>query len=182
MADIVHVKNLTDNPVVYLIPEDNIRRVFAPYEEKAITKEELNKVYYQPGGATLIQDFLQIKDEETAVEFGVDPDVFHNEYSWDVEKVDKVLREEHIDVLHDALDFAPDGIIDLIIDRAVAIRVPDVNKRALIYKETGKNIDQMIKNQIELEKLVGTQETEKPRERRVKTENAAPTERRVAQD
>ena len=108
----VQVRNLTDNPVVYLIPEDNIRRVFGPYEEKKLTKDELQKLYYQPGGATLLQDFLQVQDREAALEFGVPSDSYDHEYSWDKNKVDEVLQNGSIEVLHDALDFAPEGIVD----------------------------------------------------------------------
>ena len=77
----VQVQNLTDNPVVYLIPEENLRRVYGPYEEKKIKVEELQKVYYQPGGAVLLRDFLRVKNRELAFEFGVDPEVFDHEYS-----------------------------------------------------------------------------------------------------
>lgn len=77
----IQVRNLTDNAVVYLIPEDNLRRVFGPNEDKLISREELKKLYYQPGGPTLIQDFLRINDKELAIEFGVDPDLYAHEYS-----------------------------------------------------------------------------------------------------
>ena len=77
----VRVQNLTDNPVVYLIPEDNLRRVYQPYEEKTIPVEELRKVYWQPGGPALLQEFLQVKNKDLAMEFGVDSDTFAHEYS-----------------------------------------------------------------------------------------------------
>lgn len=151
--DIVRVKNLTDSPVVYLIPEDHLRRVYREYEEKQISVGELRKVFYQPGGPVLLRDFLQIKDREVAIELGVDPEIFEHEYSWDKDKVDSVLLNENIDILHDALDFAPEGIIDLIVDRAIELQIPDINKRDLISKYTGKDITRMItiKNQVEAE-------------------------------
>lgn len=164
----VRVQNLTDSPVVYLLPEDNLRRVYQPYEEKNIQVKELRKVFWQPGGPALVQEFLQIKNKELAEEFGVDPETFAHEYSWDKEKVDKVLLSEDIDVLHDALDFAPEGIIDLITSEAVALRIPDVNKRNLIQEYTGKDINQMISMQVQLEKALGDdKETDAPKRRRV---------------
>lgn len=172
----VQVQNLTDNPVVYLIPEDNLRRVFGPYEEKKLSKEELQKLYYQPGGSVLLQEFLQVKDKESALEFGVAEDSFEHEYSWDQAKVDEVLQSGSKEVLADALDFAPEGIVELIIERAVALRIPDVNKRQLIQDITGKNINQMIATQVQLEQALGTQEKEQPKQRRV----AEKTEKKVS--
>lgn len=166
----VRVKNLTDNPVVYLIPEDNLRRVYGPYEEKNIKEDELQKLFYQPGGAMLLQEFLQVQDKDLAEEFGVDAEVFEHEYSWDKDKVDSVLLKENIDVLHDALDFAPEGIIDLIVERAVALDIADINKRELIKKYTGRDVNQMIATKQQLNAAVGTQEKEAPKRRRV-TEN-----------
>ena len=172
----VQVQNLTDNPVVYLIPEDNLRRVFGPYEEKKISVDELQKLYYQPGGSVLVQEFLRIKDRELAQEFGVDDESYDNEYSWDRAKVDNVLMNEHIDVLHDALDFAPEGIIDLITERAVALRIADVNKRNLIYECTGKDINSMIAVQIQLEQELGDKKEEAPKRRRAQKTEEVKTE------
>ena len=69
--------------------------------------------------------------------------------------------------MHDALDFAPEGIVDLIISEAVNLRISDVNKRNLIQECTGKNINNMIQNQIELEKRIGEEKKEEPKRRRV---------------
>ena len=54
----IQVQNLTNGTVVYTIPEDNVRRVFSAYESKNISPDDLHKLYYQPGGEVLIQDFL----------------------------------------------------------------------------------------------------------------------------
>ena len=78
---LVQVKNLTANHVYYNIPEDNVHRKFSPFEEKQITYGELQKLYYQPGGGTLIKDYLRIKNKEIALEFGVEEESFENEYS-----------------------------------------------------------------------------------------------------
>ena len=153
---------------MYLLPEDNLRRVYRPYEEKNSQVAELRKVFWQPGGPALLQEFLQVKDKELAEEFGVDPEVFAHEYSWDVNKVDRVLLKEDIDVLHDALDFAPEGIVDLIVARAVALKIADVNKRNLIQEYTGKDINQMISMQDQLDAALGEEkEDAAPRRRRV---------------
>ena len=64
----VQVQNLSGGVVVYTIPEDNIRRVFSAYEVKRITDKELRKVYYQPGGENLLQNFLSVKDKALALD------------------------------------------------------------------------------------------------------------------
>ena len=167
----IQVQNLTGGTVVYTIPEDNIRRVFAAYEVKKITPGELRKVFYQPGGEVLLQNFLSIKNKELALEFGVSQDSFEHEYTWTVNDVEKLLLEGSMDALHDALDFAPEGIIDLIVDKAIELRIPDINKRNLIQESTGKNITGMINTQIALEEALGADEKDnKPKQRRVNTQ------------
>lgn len=87
-----------------------------------------------------------------------------------------------MDALHDALDFAPEGIIDLIVDKAIELRIPDINKRNLIQENTGKNITGMINTQIALEEALGTDEKDnKPKQRRVnaQTTESVSTGRRV---
>lgn len=176
----VQVQNLSNGTVVYTIPENNIRRVFRAHEIKQISTDELRKVYYQPGGATLLQNFLSVKDRKLALEFGVSRDSFDHEYSWTPKDVDELLLHGDLDTLHDALDFAPEGIIDLIIDRAINLQVPDTNKRELIQQCTGKNISQMIATQKALEQILGTDDTDnKPKQRRSQEFAAVPTRRRA---
>jgi len=167
----VQVQNLTGQTVAYRINEDNLRRAFGPYETKQIAYTELKKLYYQPGGPNLIQNFLRIEDKNIALEFGVSEDSFEHEYSWTRDKIDQILTQGSLDELHDALDFAPEGIVDTIIDRALILRINDVNKRQLIQQCTGKNIDKMIETQMQLEELLGEPEDTRPKHRRVNNNN-----------
>lgn len=172
----VQVQNLSSGTVVYTIPENNIRRVFRAYETKEIAADELRKVYYQPGGAVLLQNFLSVKDKRLALEFGVTRDSYEHEYSWTPKDVEELLLNGDIDVLHDALDFAPEGIIDLIVDKAIELRIADNNKRDLIQQCTGKNIGQMIATQKALEEALGTEDTDnRPKQRRANANNATKT-------
>ena len=173
----VQVQNLAGHIVVYKIPEDNVKRIFGPDEVKTISYSELQKLHYQAGGAVLLQNFLAIKDKAVAEEFGVPTDLYEHEYSWTQEDVDRVLTKGSLDELHDALDFAPEGIIDLIIKRAIELRIPDINKRELIQECTGHNINNMIATAVTLEQEFKTEQTkEQPKSRRVqetKTETQA---------
>ena len=169
----IQVKNLTGYPVVYNIPEDRLRRKFGPHETKNIAYSELQKLYYQPGGENLIRDFLQIQDKEVAKEFGISEDLFTHEYSWSQKDVDEVLLNGSLDQLHDALDFAPEGIVDSIIERALTLKISDVNKRNLIEECTGKNINRMIDITNQLENELDIKKPDKPKQRRVESHNTA---------
>lgn len=139
----IKVRNLVPHRVVYRLDEINRRVSFSPNEEKMIEVKELRLLNYAPGGNALLKNYLNVEDKELRREFGIDEDVI--EYDWTQADVDDALLNKPIEVLEDALDFAPSGVIDLIKARAVALRIPDMNKRDLIYKATGADINNQIK-------------------------------------
>lgn len=150
---VVRVRNLTDQTIAYVIPELKVRRVFRDFETKEITAHELRQLWYMPGGARLLQDFLAVENKELAEEFGVSEDSFLHEYSWTLEDIKRVLLKGSIDELADALDFAPLGIIDTLVSQAIALELADMNKDRLIQEKTGHNISKMIQYHEELEKI-----------------------------
>lgn len=163
---IIEVRNLVDYMVVYRIDEDHIRREFAPGEVKKVTAIELRKLYYTPGGGDLLKNFLSVRNAELASEFGVSSDTI--EYNWTVSDIDKTLLVEPIEVLLDALDFAPDGIKETIVDRAVALKINNMDKRKAILEKTGQDITQKIDFKEALESQDNKQDSA-PKERRVNT-------------
>ena len=67
------VKNRSASMVVYSLPELNVRREFMPGESKTITFGELEKLSYQPGGRSIMQNFLQIIDDKiSSLKFDTD--------------------------------------------------------------------------------------------------------------
>ena len=62
-------------------------------------------------------------------------DSFEHEYSWTQQDVDNVLLTGSLDALKDALEFGPEGIRQLIVDRAVELHVPDNNKLAACFDD-----------------------------------------------
>ena len=58
---VYNIKNRSAGRVVYRIPEDGIRREFAPGEVKKIAAAELEKLSYQPGGREIMTQFLQLQ-------------------------------------------------------------------------------------------------------------------------
>ena len=140
---LIEVQNLADHAVVYISYEGR-RRKFNKGQKMKLPAGELRQLIYTRGGEVLIKDYLSIRNRELAEELGVDMENYDEEYSWTQEDVDKALEEDDIDVLADALDFAPRGIIDLIISRAIELNLRDFQKRELIKHATGKDITALI--------------------------------------
>jgi len=172
MADkMVNVRNRSDAVVVYQVPELGIRREFARGENKTIPVSELEALSYRPGGAYIIQHHLYIQDADTvnAMPIHVEP-----EYYLDEAGVIKLLNGmDNLDEFLDCLDFAPDGVKELIKKYAVSLPVNDSRKRAAIKKKLGFDVDlallhlQQVKDEEEKEKAQANEEAETP-VRRVK--------------
>ena len=172
MADIIYkVKNRSASRVGYSIPEDGIRRTFAPGEVKNITYNELLKLSYQPGGREMMVQFLQILSEN-----GLDKLNIHAqpEYYMSEQQVVDLLRTGSLDAFLDALDFAPVGVIDLIKKFAVQLPLNDMNKRKALYEKTGFDVTKALIHDEESK----APETEEEKAAAAKT--AAPAGRRTA--
>ena len=161
-----NVKNRSSSVVVYRIPETNLRREFQPGETKKIPFGELEKLTYQPGGHTLLEEFLQIVDEAVTDNLNVHREV---EYDMSETQIRDLLTHGSLDAFLDALDFAPIGVIDLIKTMSVSLPLEDYNKRKALLEKTGFDVD----------KAVANLQAEKAEEKTAVTESAAPTERRV---
>ena len=161
-----NVKNRSSSVVVYRIPETNLRREFQPGETKKIPFGELEKLTYQPGGHTLLEEFLQIVDEAVTNNLNVHREV---EYDMSETQIRDLLTHGSLDTFLDALDFAPIGVIDLIKTMSVSLPLEDYNKRKALLEKTGFDVD----------KAVANLQAEKAEEKTAATESAAPTERRV---
>lgn len=177
---LIDVQNLTDYQVGYIVPEVGTKRGFMPQQCRQIAAGELRAVYAAPGGESLFTDYLAIKDKELASEFNISTDAFEHEYNWTQKEVDNVLLYGSLDKLKDALEYAPQGIVDLIIDRAIAVKLPDNNKLAAIKEFTGRDIASMIQLARSLE--TPAQEQKKSTGRRVTAEQSeTSTGRRVSE-
>ena len=128
------VKNRSASMVIYSIPEDGIRREFAPSETKIISKEELDKLTYQAGGRELMANFLQIQNAELREELGIHTEP---EYDYSEEQIVDLILKGSLDAFLDCLDFAPIGIIDLIKEMAVLLPMTDMRKAEALKEKTG---------------------------------------------
>ncbi len=163
-SKVFNVKNRSAGVVGYNIPEEKIRREFAPGETKKISWYELDKLSYQPGGTRILEEFLQVYNEEAIQELNLhtEPEYFMGETD-----VIRLIREGSLDEWLDALDFAPTGVLDLIKQMSVTMPLNDYNKRIALKQKLGFDIDAAIKNW-EAEKAAAKEPAEKPAERRVK--------------
>ena len=140
----IKVLNRDNGSVVYSIPEMNgLTRVFQAGETKEVTYEELQKLSYIPGGIELLKDSLVILDSPVTIEnlIGhVEP-----EYYYTKKDIIELMTTGSLDAFLDCLDFAPDGVKDLIKTLAVDLPLNDVSKREAILDKLGFNVDNAIR-------------------------------------
>ena len=164
------VKNRSASVVLYTIPEDRIRRRFQPGETKRISYEELLKLNYQPGGREMMANFLQIQSEGVPKSLGlhVEPEYYMSEA-----QIIDLLKNGSLEAFLDCLDFAPEGVIELIKKFAVELPLSDFKKREALKNKTGLDVDKAIAN--------SGQEPDAATEEAIKAASATPaTGRRTA--
>lgn len=144
----VIVKNRSSGRAVYSIPEMGIRREYAPNEEKRVSYEELEKLTYIPGGQTLLNQILQIIDNDEVIDELNIPT--QPEYYMSAEQVKELLLNGSMDEFMDCLDYAPQGVLDLVKDLAVKLPVQDVAKRMAIKDKLGFDCSAAIRHVEEL--------------------------------
>lgn len=163
----VKLVNMMDSPTGYKLMNGTFRR-FAPRASMSVTAGEVREVSNMPGTITLFQNYLRVDNKDLATELGVSDDSFEHEYSWGKDEIVGALTTEPIEVLLDALDYAPDAIKESLVDFAVELEIPDVNRRNAIKNATGKDVTKMIEI-----KNAYKDDSQK--------EDSKPTERRAAQ-
>ena len=138
-----NVKNRSAGVVVYSIPEDKIKRRFAPGETKRISYEELLKLSYQPGGREMMVNFLQIQSVGVPKSLGINT---QPEYYMSEKDVIELLQNGSYDQFLDCLDYAPEGVIELVKKFAVSLPLTDFKKREYLKTKTGLDVDKAIAN------------------------------------
>ena len=161
------VTNRSSSLVFYSIPDMRINRQFYAGETKQISHEELQALYYQAGGPVLIRDYFLIADAEGVKEFNgeVEP-----EYYLDAAGVEKLILTGSLDAFLDCLDFAPEGVIDLIKKLAVDLPMTDIRKAESLKEKTGFDCIKAIANNKADKEEIKTE----TKERRVKIEEDTP--------
>ena len=151
----VKVTNRDNGSVGYSVPDLGVHRTFQPKETKEISAEELRKLSYLPGGDIIIKEYLIIHNEELLNELlgSVEPEYYYSEA-----EVKTLLLSGSLEQLQDCLDFAPNGVIDLIKDLAVTLKIDNMSKRKAIQEKTGFNVTRAIEINEETEEEETTKE------------------------
>lgn len=166
MEKIVEVTNRNGGWTGYTVPDLNITRNFKPGETKKIPFEELWSLQSVPGGDFILHNCLIINDTDALSQLNMEN--LEPEYFYTEAEVRELLNSGSLEQLEDCLNFAPDGVIDLVKTIAVQTELPDTRKRKLIYEKTGVNID----TAINLNNMMA--EEDAPAEDSVKVRKAAP--------
>ena len=137
----VEVTNRNNGTTGYTL-NSGMERIFNINETKKIPLEELQEVEAMPGGEYLLRNYLMIKDKTALDYLNVEPEP---EYFYTENEIKELLLNGTLDQLEDCLNFAPQGVLDILKDKAVSLEIPDMRKRDLISKKLGFNIDNAIK-------------------------------------
>ena len=175
---VYNVLNRSSSMVGYTIPELNIRREFQPGETKKIKFSELEQLTYQPGGTTLIQDYFLIREQAVTDALNIQTEI---EYYMNEDNVRDLILKGSLDQFLDCLDFAPEGVIEMIKKLAIELPMNDVEKREALKKKTGFDVDSAIKNKMaEIADEGAPAASEAPHRRVQESANEAPVRRAEA--
>lgn len=145
MKEVCTVSNKSAGRVVYNIKEDGLRRQFFPGEtKKDIKVSELQKLVQQPGGMALLYNYLMVHDREV-FEYLINGKAVP-EYWITPEDIPNWMQTCSLPEFQDALDFAPEGMKDLIKQYAVSLPLNDYSKRQAIKEQLGFDVNAVIEN------------------------------------
>lgn len=138
---IIPLLNRDTGSVGYTLEDTGTHRRFTPGETKKVTFDEIEKLSWAKGGKELLRDYLIIMDEEAAREIlgDIEPEYFYTK-----DTVKKLLKDGTLEQLQDTLDFAPKGVVELVKQEAVEMKLDSNVKREEIQKKTSFNIDRAI--------------------------------------
>lgn len=130
------VTNRSNGEVTYSLAELSVRRVFSIFETKNIPEAEMEALFQTDGGRELIKDFLLIHDEDW-VNRHWEPTI---EYFWTEKEIKECLLNDTTELFSETLDYAPEGVIDLIKFYAWKLPISDLNKINVISEKLGFDV------------------------------------------
>lgn len=140
------VRNRSTSTVSYNVPDLHIKRVFAPGEIKEIAQEELSILIQQPGGRVILSEYLQVNRDDIK---NLDMREPEQEYFYSDEDVKRIMQYGSLDEFLDMLDFAPEGVMDMIKTYAVSLPLSDMYKIEALKDKTGFDSSVALKNSID---------------------------------
>ena len=137
------VRNRSASTVVYSIPDLHVRRSFAMGEIKEIPQEELSILLQQPGGKVILTEYLQVSKEDVQQ---LDVETPEQEYFYSDEDVKRIMQYGTQDEFLDMLDFAPEGVMDMIKTYSVQLPLTDLYKIEALKNKTGFDSSKALEN------------------------------------
>lgn len=126
----IKVTNRSNGTVILKVQDRHFRAELNPKETRVLNYGDILDVAAQPGGRNLIYNFLLIQDAE-ALRQGLNVKE-EPEYWLTEEKIPNWMNTCSLDEFKDALQFAPQGVLDLIKKYAVSQPLNDMAKRIAI--------------------------------------------------
>lgn len=165
----VKVTNRDSGAVGYTLHDSGVTRTFARGESKMVPLKEIQQLQWENGGDFILRNLLMVEDSKVVEDLNmkVEPEYYYTE-----ETIKKILLEGTLDQLDDTLTFgaAHEGVIELVKKLAVDLKIPDTNKREMITKKTGFNID----NAINVNKIMDAEDEPKEVETETTKRKTAP--------
>ena len=165
------VRNRSMSTVGYDIPDLRVKRHFVPGEIKEIPKEELDSLLQQPGGRVILTEYLQVSKDDIKQLDVIQPE---QEYFYSDEDIKRIMTLGSQDEFLDMLDFAPEGVMNMIKGYAVQLPLTDLRKVEALRKKTGFDSSKALENSVDENGELQVAETPK---RRVTVTEDKPTRR-----
>jgi hypothetical protein len=142
----VAVISRSKGSVSYSIPTLRVSRTWLQAGDSIdIPIDELLELRVTAGGAKLMDKYLMIADP-TAYAIVYNEEEMIPEYQYGIEEVKYLLYEGTVEQLMDAIDYAPQGVLDLIKQLAVK-KMPDkTDKIEVINKKFNINLLTIVQN------------------------------------
>lgn len=142
--DKVKVTNRSNATVILRVPDRHFRAELNPGETRPLTYGDILDVAARPGGRALIYNFLLIHSQQVIREglnLKEEPEYWLTE-----EKLLEWMPVCSLDEFKDALNFAPEGVKDLIKKYAVSMPLKDTDKRDAIKEFLNFDVNMAISN------------------------------------
>lgn len=153
----IKVTNRSNGIVVYQIPDlGNLVRRFVKGETKEVSFEELQKLSYIPGGKVLLVENLILDNKSAIAELLGEVEL---EYNYTEAQIRELLIKGSLDAFLDCLDFAPEGVLELVKDLAVTLKINDISKRDAIKNKLHFDVTKAIEINEESERVEEEQKT-----------------------
>ena len=166
------VRNRSTSTVSYTVPDLRVKRSFVAGEIKEIPREELEILVQQPGGRVILTEYLQVSKDDIKQLDVLEPE---QEYFYTDEDVKRIMKLGSLDEFLDMLDFAPEGVMDMIKTYAVSLPLTDLYKVNALREKTGFDSAKALENSLDDN---GELQVAAAPKRRVVTEEKAPESKR----